>query len=74
VNNYVQCVAKAITINVPKSVHQVEWEVVVFDSEQVNAFALLGGEIGVYTGILKVAENQNKLGAIIGHDVGQNVI
>ena len=30
---------------------------VVFDSEQVNAFALPGGKIGVYTGLLKVAEN-----------------
>ena len=69
-NNYVQCVAKAITINVPKSAHNGEWEVVVFDSEQVNAFALPGGKIGVYTGILKVAENQNQLGAIIGHEVG----
>jgi predicted Zn-dependent protease len=43
VNNYVQCVAKAITVNVPKSAHKGEWEVVVFDSEQVNAFALPGG-------------------------------
>jgi Zn-dependent protease with chaperone function len=55
---------------VPKSAHKGEWEVVVFDSEQVNAFALPGGKIGVYTGILKVAENQNQLGAIIGHEVG----
>jgi predicted Zn-dependent protease len=70
VNSYVQCVAKAITKNVPKSAHNGEWEVVVFDSEQVNAFALPGGKIGVYTGILKVAENQDQLGAIIGHEVG----
>jgi len=70
VNNYVQCVAKAITVNVPKSAHNGEWEVVVFDSEQVNAFALPGGKIGVYTGILKVAETQDQLGAIIGHEVG----
>ncbi|NQZ22684.1 MAG: M48 family metallopeptidase [Colwellia sp.] len=70
VNNYVQCVAKAITKNVPKSAHDGEWEVVVFDSEQVNAFALPGGKIGVYVGILKVAENQDQLGAIIGHEVG----
>ncbi len=70
VNNYVQCVANAITKNVPKSAHDGEWEVVVFDSEQVNAFALPGGKIGVYTGILNVAENQNQLGAIIGHEVG----
>ena len=70
INRYVQCVADAITVNVPKSAHDGAWEVVVFDSEQVNAFALPGGKIGVYTGILKVAENQDQLGAIIGHEVG----
>lgn len=69
-NNYVQCVAAAVTKNVPKSAHNGSWEVVVFDSEQVNAFALPGGKIGVYTGILKVAETQDQLGAIIGHEVG----
>lgn len=69
INRYVQCVANAITVNVPKSAHDGAWEVVVFDSEQVNAFALPGGKIGVYTGILKVAENQDQLGAIIGHEV-----
>jgi predicted Zn-dependent protease len=66
----VQCVANAITENVPKSAHDGAWEVVVFDSEQVNAFALPGGKIGVYTGILKVTENQDQLAAIIGHEVG----
>ena len=45
------------------------WEVVVFDSEQVNAFALPGGKIGVYTGLLKVAENQDQLAAVIGHEI-----
>ncbi len=70
INNYVQCVANAITVNVPKSAHDGAWEVVVFDSEQANAFALPGGKIGVYTGILKVAEDQSQLGAIIGHEVG----
>ena len=70
INRYVQCVANAITVNVPKSAHDGAWEVVVFDSEQANAFALPGGKIGVYTGILKVAEDQNQLGAIIGHEVG----
>jgi predicted Zn-dependent protease len=69
-NDFVQCVAKAITKNVAKSVHQGDWEVVVFDSVQVNAFALPSGKIGVYTGILNVTENQDQLGAIIGHEVG----
>jgi len=69
-NEFVLCVANAITANVPQSAHQGEWEVVVFDSAQVNAFALPGGKIGVYTGILNVTENQDQLAAIIGHEVG----
>lgn len=69
-NTYVNCVADAITKHVPKKVFDGKWEVVVFDSEQINAFALPGGKIGVYTGILKVAEDQDQLAAIIGHEVG----
>lgn len=70
INQYVQCVAKAVTKHVPESAHKGEWEVVVFDSPQINAFALPGGKIGVYTGILKVAEDQHQLAAIIGHEIG----
>ena len=69
-NEFVLCVADAITANVPKSAHSGDWEVVVFDSEQVNAFALPGGKIGVFTGILNVTENQDQLAAIMGHEVG----
>lgn len=69
-NQYVQCVSNAVIKNVPKSAHSGDWEIVVFDSPQVNAFALPGGKIGVYTGILKVTENQDQLAAIIGHEVG----
>jgi len=69
-NEFVHCVADTITKNVPKSAHQGEWEIVVFDSVQINAFALPGGKIGVYTGILNVTEDQHQLAAIIGHEVG----
>ncbi|MDA8621746.1 M48 family metalloprotease [Psychrosphaera sp.] len=67
---YVQCVADQITPNVSKDAHNGNWEVVLFESDQINAFALPGGKIGVYTGILKVTENQDQLAAIMGHEVG----
>ena len=67
--DFVQCVADEIIVNVPKSVHDGDWEVVLFDSEQINAFALPGGKIGVYTGILAVTENADQLAAIMGHEV-----
>jgi predicted Zn-dependent protease len=69
-NDYVQCIADSITAHVSKEVFNGEWEVVVFDDEQVNAFALPGGKIGVYTGLLKVATNQHQVAAVMGHEVG----
>jgi predicted Zn-dependent protease len=68
-NDYVQCIANNITKNVSKKVHAGDWEVVVFESEQINAFALPGGKIGVYTGLMKVTENQDQLAAVMGHEV-----
>ncbi|MGF1766903.1 M48 family metallopeptidase [Enterovibrio makurazakiensis] len=69
-NQYVQCVTDAILEVTPPQPDFEQWEVVVFDSDQVNAFALPGGKIGVYTGLLKVAENQDQLASVIGHEIG----
>lgn len=69
INAYVSCVAKAVTAQVPASYGITSWEVVVFDSKEVNAFALPGGKIGVYSGLLKVAKNQDQLATVIGHEL-----
>ena len=63
-NRYVQCVGRAITREVGGS-----WEIVVFQDDSANAFALPGRKIGVNTGLLKVAENQHQLATVIGHEV-----
>lgn len=68
INQYVQCVANAIIPFVPKQEFS-QWEIVVFEDKQVNAFALPGGKIGVYTGLLSVAENQDQLATVIGHEL-----
>ncbi|MBN8927572.1 MAG: hypothetical protein BGO51_04280 [Rhodospirillales bacterium 69-11] len=46
------------------------WDVRLFASQQVNAFALPGGRIGVFEGMFRVAENRDQLAAVIGHEVG----
>lgn len=46
-----------------------EWEVVTFDSEALNAFALPGGKIGFYTGILDLMENDDQIATVMGHEV-----
>ena len=47
-----------------------DWEVTVIkDDKTMNAFALPGGKIAVYTGIFPVAKNEAGLAAILGHEV-----
>lgn len=49
---------------------EAEWEFVVFDEpKSVNAFALPGGKVGVFTGILPVARTEGGLAAIMSHEV-----
>ena len=66
---YVMCVADAIIAELEEPYSSLDWDVEIFDDEAINAFAMTGGKIGVFTGILKVAENQDQLGAVIGHEV-----
>jgi predicted Zn-dependent protease len=46
-----------------------QWEFVLFESPQANAFCLPGGKVGVYTGILPVTRDEAGLATVIGHEV-----
>ena len=49
---------------------QFNWQVIVIkDDKTMNAFALPGGKIAVYTGIFPIAKNEAGLAAILGHEV-----
>lgn len=64
---YIQCIANHI---IAVSGSTIEWETNLFDDDAVNAFALPGGKIGIYTGLLKAAVNQHQVAAVMGHEVG----
>lgn len=50
--------------------NQFEWEVTVIkDDQTMNAFALPGGKIAVYTGIFPAAKTEAGLAAVMGHEV-----
>lgn len=66
VNRVGQRIAKAVGSDMPSA----KWEFVVFDSKEVNAFALPGGHVGVYTGLLKLAANDDELAIVMGHEIG----
>jgi predicted Zn-dependent protease len=46
-----------------------QWEYRVFESNSPNAFVLPGGKVGVTTGLFRVAQNDDQLAAVIGHEV-----
>jgi predicted Zn-dependent protease len=66
-NALLQRVGKRIAsvVNLPGA----QWEFVVFESKEANAFCLPGGKIGVYTGILPITRDDAGLAAVIGHEV-----
>jgi predicted Zn-dependent protease len=45
----------------------------VLDSEEINAFACPGGYIYIYSGLLKILDNEAQLAAVLGHEIGHVV-
>ena len=69
INAYVACVTSALTVGLEPE-WQEGWEVVVFEDDSANAFALPGRKIGVHTGLLEVAQTPDQLATVLGHEVG----
>jgi len=46
-----------------------DWEFVVFDQPQINAFAMAGGKVGVFTGLFKIAKTDDELASVIAHEI-----
>lgn len=52
-----------------ESGHDFDWEWMLIESPEVNAWCMPGGKIAVYTGIMPVLENEAALAAVLGHEV-----
>jgi len=46
-----------------------EWEFNLVEDDAVNAFAMPGGKVVVYTGLLPVAQNEAGLAVVVGHEI-----
>lgn len=51
------------------SVPGFEFRVLVVESEQLNAYALPGGQIVVYTGLLRAAEHPREVAGVLAHEM-----
>jgi predicted Zn-dependent protease len=56
-------------INLHLEGYRFDWEFNVLDDKQVNAFCLPGGKVGVFTGLLKIVENDDQLATVLSHEI-----
>jgi predicted Zn-dependent protease len=68
-NELVQRVGRRIAAASSNDLPNAQWEFVVFDSPDANAFCLPGGKVGIYTGILPITKDEAGLATVIGHEV-----
>jgi predicted Zn-dependent protease len=67
--DYISCVANAVVGVLDPPHSNYNWEMAILETDQLNAFVMPGGKIVVYEGILKAAQNQHQLAAVIGHEI-----
>lgn len=67
--DYISCVANAVVRVLEPPYSDYNWEMAILETNEINAFVMPGGKIVIYEGILKAAQNQHQLAAVIGHEI-----
>ena len=68
-NNLKAAVEKILVANgAENDIQNYEWEYNMFKVNQVNAFAMPGGKIAVYDGILPKTLNESGMAVVVGHE------
>jgi predicted Zn-dependent protease len=51
-----------------------QWDYILVDNDKVkNAWCMPGGKIAIYTGMLKITQNDDALAAVMGHEIAHAV-
>ena len=69
VQQYVACIANSLIAVIDDKHKAMDWEVIVFDDDSINASADPNGKIAVLSGILHVADTPDALAAVLGHEI-----
>ena len=60
--------------NIKDPTENFKWEyTLVDDDKMLNAWCMPGGKIAIYTGILKITQNDDALAAVMGHEIAHAV-
>lgn len=52
---------------------ELDWEFKVIESNQQNAFALPGGKVAFYTGIMQICKNEAGVATVMGHEIAHAI-
>jgi predicted Zn-dependent protease len=69
----VERVGRRIAAVAQKDMPKAQWEFILFESPEANAFCLPGGKVGIYTGILPITMTEAGLATVMGHEVAHAV-
>jgi predicted Zn-dependent protease len=58
----------------PTSFRDFQWDVSVIQSGQANAFCLPGGKMAVYTGLLPIAQSEDAMAVVMGHEIAHALL
>jgi len=67
VNSYINSMGQRLLSAAPYSPHTFTFFVV--DNPQINAFAMFGGYIGIYSGLIRTARSESELASVIAHEI-----
>ena len=69
--DYVQNLGQKLVDNSPSRFEAFQFFVV--NDKSINAFAMPGAIIGVHTGLITAAENEDEVASVLGHEIGHIV-
>ena len=59
--------------NLSDQLNDFQWEYILIDEDVVNAWAMPGGKVAFYTGILPVTKDETGLAVVMGHEIAHIV-
>ncbi|WP_133498444.1 M48 family metallopeptidase [Cognatilysobacter terrigena] len=69
-----QDLAQANGTAAPENYKNFQWDVAVIQSDEANAFCLPGGKMAVYTGLIPIAQNQDSMAVVMGHEIAHALL